>query len=189
MSIAAYESLASQMGLDENAQHAALSDYLTTGGVNLDPAVAAWCAGAVNAALEHSGGKGTGSNMARSFMNWGQPVDQPQKGDIAVFSRGTGPQGHVGFFDGYNPDGSIRVLGGNQGNKVQVSSFSPDRLLGFRRDAAPQPQQQPQNALAAPQQQPQMNFQVAQLDPAQFMSRRNALQPTVLPWQNTLGRL
>lgn len=154
---------ASALGLDERGKRAALSDYLSTGGANLDPATTAWCAAFVNATLQKAGQKGTGSNMARSFMDWGQAVDKPQRGDIAVFSRGdaNGPYGHVGFFEGYNPDGTIRVLGGNQGDAVSVASYSPDRLLGFRRagdganamaggmqgNVLGQPEQPPKNAL------------------------------------------
>lgn len=148
---AAYASLASMIGKTE--ADAAIRDYLTTGGQNLDPQTTAWCAAAVNTALEQTGQKGTGSLAARSFLEWGQPVDQPQRGDIAVFSRGdpNGWQGHVGFFDGYNPDGTIRVLGGNQGDAVSIAAYSPDRLLGFRRGEGGAPA--PQNALAvAPEQ-------------------------------------
>lgn len=190
MSIAAYESLAAQMGMDENAQNAALREYMANGGVNLDPAVTAWCAGAANAAIQAAGGKGTGSNMARSFLDYGQPVTDPQKGDIAVFSRGdpNSGQGHVGFFDGYNPDGTIRVLGGNQGDKVSIASYDPSRLLGFRRD-------QPQNALQPQQPQTQQpvlpSLRTAQLDPSAFMAQRNAIAPAPLQYQrtNALGRL
>jgi hypothetical protein len=73
--------------------------------------------------------------MARSFMDWGQPVQQPQRGDVAVFSRGdpNGPYGHVGLFEGIGPDGKIQVLGGNQGDSVSVAGFDPSSLLGFRR--------------------------------------------------------
>ncbi len=151
---------ASALGLDERGKRAALSDYLSTGGANLDPATTAWCAAFVNATLQKAGQKGTGSNMARSFMDWGQPVDQPQRGDIAVFTRGdaNGPYGHVGFFEGYNPDGTIRVLGGNQGDAVSVANYSPDRLLGFRRAGEGQSNAMGQmqgNALGQPMQAPQ----------------------------------
>ena len=175
---------ASALGLDERGKRAALSDYLSTGGANLDPATTAWCAAFVNATLQKSGQKGTGSNMARSFMDWGQPVDQPQRGDIAVFTRGdpNGPYGHVGFFEGYNPDGTIRVLGGNQGDAVSVSSYSPDSLLGFRRagednamseftrgNALGQPAQPQQNALTL------ADYGVKPIlnDPSAFMLRPN----------------
>lgn len=194
-----FQLAAKQLGMNERDQNAALSEYLTNGGVNLDPAVTAWCAAYVNATLAQSGMKGTDSNLARSFLDWGQEVDQPQKGDLAVFSRGdpNGPYGHVGFFDGYNEDGTIRVLGGNQGGagEVSIANYGTDRLLGFRRadgtpvDAAGQPvqgnalagmagptgaPQQPQNALAA-MQQPEMQWTDMRTDPAMFMNRRNAL--------------
>ena len=123
------------LGLNENQQNEALKDYLATGGQNIDPATRAWCADFVNATLGQAGMKGTGSGMARSFLNWGQEVTQPQVGDVAVFTRGdpNGPYGHVGFFAGYNPDGTIKLLGGNQGDSVSYASYSPDDLLGFRR--------------------------------------------------------
>lgn len=123
------------LGMNENDQNAALQEYLTTGGAGMDPAKTAWCAAWLNATLGKAGMKGTGSNMARSFMDWGQGVDTPQRGDVAVFSRGdpNGPYGHVGLFDGYNPDGTIRVIGGNQGDSVSIAAYSPDQLLGFRR--------------------------------------------------------
>ena len=188
----AFDLAAKQIGLTETGQQAALQDYMATGGVNLDPATTAWCAAFVNASLAQAGQSGTGSNMARSFLEWGQPVDQPQRGDIAVFSRGdpNGEFGHVGFFDGYNENGTIRVLGGNQGanGAVSVSNYSPNSLLGFRRDGnqAPQnglggigpaqPGQAPQNALgavAAPPQSPQ--FKATQLDPRAFQMPQNQL--------------
>jgi uncharacterized protein (TIGR02594 family) len=132
-----YDFAATMIGRGEVPDNAALRDYLTTGGANLDPATTAWCAAFVNSSLGQAGLKGTGSNMARSFLEWGQPVDQPQKGDIAVFSRGdpNGPFGHVGFFDSFNPDGSIKVLGGNQSDAVSLATYGKNRLLGFRRAA------------------------------------------------------
>lgn len=167
---------AAAIGLNETDKAAALQDYLTTGGQNLDPATTAWCAAFVNATLQQSGMEGTNSLAARSFLDWGQAVDEPQLGDIAVFSRGdpNGWQGHVGFFQGYNPDGTINVLGGNQGDAVTVAAYSPDRLLGFRRGEAPQQAPQSGNALSGgiPPQQPEPNAlrpQIAALDPREFM--------------------
>lgn len=136
-----YDLASSMLGKHEATDSAAISDYLATGGANLDPVTRAWCAAYVNSTLEQSGISGTGKMNARSFMDWGQPVDTPQKGDVAVFSRGDpkGWQGHVGFFDSLNPDGTINVLGGNQGDRVSVSPYSADRLLGYRRAAQPDP--------------------------------------------------
>lgn len=129
---------------------AALLDYLRTGGVNIDPTTRAWCADFVNATLAKAGQKGTDSGLARSFLKWGMEVTDPQVGDIAVFSRGdpNGPYGHVGFFAGYNPDGTIRVLGGNQSDSVSYANYPADRLLGFRR-AAPDSGEAPQTQVAS----------------------------------------
>jgi len=129
----AYQTAASMAGTREG--QAALTDFLRTGGVNIDPQTRAWCADFVNATLTKSGQKGTDSGMARSFLNWGKQVSDPQVGDVAVFSRGdpNGSQGHVGFFAGKNPDGTIKVLGGNQGDAVSYGNYPESRLLGYRR--------------------------------------------------------
>lgn len=183
------DTAAAALGLNEGDKATALNEYLANGGVNLDPAVTAWCAAFMNATLAQSGMKGTGSNLARSYLEWGQPVDKPQRGDVAVFSRGdpNGPYGHVGFFEGYNADGSIRVLGGNQGDAVSVSSYGADQLLGFRRgdgmgggqqNALGIPPQMasavPPNALAAPTLQ-DFGFKNYQLDARAFQRPTNAL--------------
>lgn len=138
-----YDIATSKAGLTE--RDAALKDFLYTGGQNLDPATRAWCADFVNATLKQAGMPGTNSGMARSFLNYGQPVDAPQKGDIAVFRRGdpNGPYGHVGFYEGDDPNG-IRVLGGNQGNAVSSAVYPRDALLGFRRPVAGETPQNPQ---------------------------------------------
>lgn len=165
-----------QIGLDEQDQRAALTEYLRNGGQNLDPATTAWCAAFVNASLSHAGGQGTDKLNARSYLDWGQPVDQPREGDIAVFSRGdpNGWQGHVGFFKGYDDQGNILVLGGNQGDKVSVAPYSANRLLGFRRGGGV-PEQA--NTLSqSAERPPQMNHLASTLDPRAFTTPTNALQ-------------
>ena len=68
-------------------------------------------------------------------MNWGEAVDDPQEGDVVVLWRESRDswKGHVGFFSGYDDNGDIKVLGGNQGDSVSIKSYSKNRLLGFRR--------------------------------------------------------
>lgn len=128
---------ASTLGMNEQEQADTLSQYLKDGGVNLDPATTAWCAAHVNATLAQAGIKGTGSNLAKSFLNWGEETGTPSKGDIVVLSRGdpSGMYGHVGFFDGFNEDGSVRILGGNQGKagSVSIQSYDASKVLGFRK--------------------------------------------------------
>ena len=128
------------LGMNEVAQNAALSSYLLSGGVDIDPSVTAWCAAKVNAVFGRLGIKGTNSLAARSFLDWGVDTSgNPQVGDVVVLSRGSNPNhGHVGFFMGYDENGDIKVLGGNQSNSVNIQSYSSGRLLGFRRPSETQ---------------------------------------------------
>lgn len=97
-----------------------------------------WCAAFVGSVLASVGIQGTGQLNARSYLQWGTPVDDPQPGDVVVFWRGSrdGWQGHVGFFVRWQ-NGDVVVRGGNQGNSVSDAVYSRDRLLGFRRAKAP----------------------------------------------------
>ncbi|MDX0262437.1 TIGR02594 family protein [Sinorhizobium meliloti] len=119
--------------MNEKADAGVISDFIKrSAGINIDPRVTPWCAAFVNAVLGAQGIEGTGKLNARSFLNFGMPTDAPKPGDIVVMSRGSGAQGHVGFFQGYDANGNILVLGGNQSNSVKVSAYGTDRLLGFR---------------------------------------------------------
>ena len=64
---------------------------------------------------------------------WATPLmtqlEKPAYGSIAVLSRHGG--GHVGFVVGTNPKGQVMLLGGNQGDMVQVSAFAPSRIDGY----------------------------------------------------------
>lgn len=110
-----------------------LKTYLNRANPKLDPSITPWCAGFVGSVLQSSGLKGTDSLMAKSYLNFGTATDKPKQGDLVVLNRGNNPQfGHVGFFSGYDEQGNIKVLGGNQGNSVSVKAFSPKQLAGFR---------------------------------------------------------
>ena len=93
----------------------------------------AWCAAFVGACLARSGLRGTGSLMARSYLDWGEPAALDQRlGAVAVLSRGADPSlGHVGFLLAETPQ-SIILLGGNQDDSVSVARFEKSRLLGLR---------------------------------------------------------
>lgn len=94
-----------------------------------------WCAAFVGSVLAQCGIQGTNKLNARSYLDWGQPVDtdKAQKGDVVVFWRGSkdGWQGHVAFYS-HQDEEHIYVLGGNQGNKVSLAPYKKDRLLGIR---------------------------------------------------------
>ena len=63
-----------------------------------------WCARFMNMVLQHTGYRGTGSDMANSFASYGQRVSGPQVGAIAVMTRGRGG-GHVGIITGIDAQG------------------------------------------------------------------------------------
>jgi uncharacterized protein (TIGR02594 family) len=94
-----------------------------------------WCAGFVGGMLEAVGIKSTRAASARSYCNWGLPLDAPELGCVVVFERGPG-HGHVGFVVGRDMPGNLMVLGGNQGDAVNVSAFSPSRVIAYRWPAA-----------------------------------------------------
>lgn len=124
----------SMLDMQENQHTGKLNAYFKKyGGWPYNVATTPWCAAFANAILIEAGYKGTGSFMARSFLNWGKAVSSPRKGDIVVFSRGKPPSGHVAFYmKDYGRD-HILVLGGNQRDKVCIQSYPKSRVLGYRR--------------------------------------------------------
>lgn len=89
-----------------------------------------WCARFMNMVLQRSGHKGTGSDMARSFANYGQRISGPQIGAIAVMSRGR-RGGHVGVVSGIDAKGNPIVVSGNHGRRVAESVYSRGRVYAY----------------------------------------------------------
>lgn len=126
------------LGMNEHDGRPALSGFFQKAGINIDPAKTPWCAAFVDATLKSNGMKGTGSLMAKSYLEWGTPTSKPTNGDIVVLNRGApgSPQGHVGFFAGTETIGGrdyVKILGGNQNDSVSVSKYPMDRVVGFRK--------------------------------------------------------
>lgn len=89
-----------------------------------------WCAAFVGACLEWAGIRSTRSPRARSYETWGVPMKEGAIGAVLVFSRGKGA-GHVGFYAGEDT-GAYHVLGGNQGDAVNISRLPKSRLVAIR---------------------------------------------------------
>lgn len=89
-----------------------------------------WCAAFVGAMLEHVGIQSTRFESAKSYLQWGEKLDNPIPGCIVVFTREGG--GHVGFVMGQTRGGSLVVLGGNQSDAVNYKAFSRQRVSGYR---------------------------------------------------------
>ncbi|MGD9925577.1 MAG: TIGR02594 family protein, partial [Pseudorhodoplanes sp.] len=89
-----------------------------------------WCGRFMNLVLERSGRKGTGSDMARSFANYGSRISGPQVGAIAVMSRGKGG-GHVGIVSGVDAKGNPIIISGNHGRTVAESTYPRGRVYAY----------------------------------------------------------
>jgi uncharacterized protein (TIGR02594 family) len=88
-----------------------------------------WCARFANMVLQHSGYKGTGSDMAASFAHYGQRISGPQVGAIAVMGRRGG--GHVGIITGIDAKGNPIMISGNNGNRVREAPISRGRIYAY----------------------------------------------------------
>lgn len=67
---------------------------------------------------------------AKSWLSLPVVILRPAYGCIVVFSREGG--GHVGFVVGRDQHGNLMVLGGNQGDAVNIRPFPTHRVIGYR---------------------------------------------------------
>jgi uncharacterized protein (TIGR02594 family) len=94
-----------------------------------------WCAAFMNWCLQRVGRKSTRSASSGSFRCFGDDATAPREGDIAVFKNlgqnaPCSGSGHVAFFLRRN-EGRVEVIGGNQGNKIRVSTYSAQEKDGY----------------------------------------------------------
>lgn len=95
-----------------------------------------WCSVFMNWVATKAKFQRSNSAAARSWLNTGFEITDPEPGDIVIYWRESpsSEKGHVGIFMGYSKDQSrIYTLGGNQNNAVSLSAYETNRLLGFRR--------------------------------------------------------
>lgn len=103
-----------------------------------------WCSALPNLVCHLLEIERTRSLRARSWLLVGREIslDDAEPGfDVVILNRGGSPDpsviedvGHVGFFAGRSPDGSqVRILGGNQADSVNISSYPAEQILGVRR--------------------------------------------------------
>lgn len=127
-------------GPDNNP--AIMEMYASVGHTHVEHDSVAWCAAFVGHCLEQAGIRSTRKLTARSYLDWGVPVDlvDAQQGDIGVIPRGSSSwQGHVFFIDRIEGQ-CVWGLGGNQDDAVNVKRYPVSKLLGVRRagDVAPE---------------------------------------------------
>ena len=96
----------------------------------------AWCGLAIAYAAFKAGlDTNITAKEALWALNWakfGNRVDEPMLGDVLTFKRDGG--GHVGLYVGED-DVCYHVLGGNQGNSMNVTRIAKTRLHQARRTA------------------------------------------------------
>lgn len=92
-----------------------------------------WCSSFANWCLAQAGIEGTGSALARSWLEWGEPLSVPRPGCIVVLYRDDPAswKGHVGFFVRTEGD-QIYLLGGNQLGQVREQAYPLSEVLGYR---------------------------------------------------------
>jgi uncharacterized protein (TIGR02594 family) len=94
---------------------------------------ASWCSSFVNWCLGEAAIAGTGSALARSWLQWGRPLVEPVPGCIAVLSREDPAswKGHVGFYLRHDAR-QVHLLGGNQLGEVREHFYPVECVLGYR---------------------------------------------------------
>lgn len=102
-------------------------EHITTEDTAWCSCFAIWCA--MKSRLEHSD-----SLLARSWMDIGKEIPIPFVGCIVVLWRVSKDSiyGHVGIFirEGTH---NVYILGGNQDNQVNITSYPKHRVLGYRK--------------------------------------------------------
>lgn len=98
-----------------------------------------WCACFVSWILVKAGINGLKTASSQKYRNYGIEVGtnnwaNVRRNDIIVVSYGGG-RGHVGFFRGYDPQTRrVNILGGNQGDDLNIKSFGTSRITSVKRN-------------------------------------------------------
>lgn len=91
-----------------------------------------WCAGFMNRMVQKAGlaipKKYRAAALGWKWNGFGVKLDGPALGAIAIMPRPGKPgSGHTTFVAGRDRKDNIQGLGGNQGNKVGINPYDPDK--------------------------------------------------------------
>lgn len=121
-------------GLHEVRDNASLSSWLREWGRYLgNPKNLPWCGDAVESCIAKTlPREPLPSNpfFAQDWANFGVDVGSPIVGSIGVIRWGP-TSGHVGIVAGTEP-GRVHLLGGNQSNAINITSFKRSKFIAFR---------------------------------------------------------
>lgn len=88
-----------------------------------------WCS-AVHCWVHEEAGVGhTKSAAALSWLDWGTPLEKPEKNCTIIADHGNG-RGHVGFYIG-ETETTYLIMGGNQGDEYNVIHYSKATPKGW----------------------------------------------------------
>jgi uncharacterized protein (TIGR02594 family) len=123
-----------KMGLNEVKDNAALSSWLRSFGRFLgDPKNLPWCGDAVESCIAKTlPSEPLPSNpfFAQAWAKFGKDVHGPVVGAIGVI-KWSATSGHVGIVAGVTGD-RVNLLGGNQSNSINITSFPISKFMAFR---------------------------------------------------------
>ena len=111
-----------------NSHNPRIIEYLKSAGLSGDylKDETAWCASFLHWSMSQTGMKGAGARGA-NWSTWGQPLDGPTYGAIAIFKTG-----HVGLVAGQNGNNLI-MLHGNWSNRIDLSNYiKPAEISTYR---------------------------------------------------------
>jgi uncharacterized protein (TIGR02594 family) len=130
--------LLSQYGVKEmvgNKHNPTILEYFRVAGHSwVKDDETSWCSALIIWAAISEGYEHSKLLNARSWLEIGLKVIEPQMGDIVVFWRisKNSPYGHVAMYI-YEDEEYVYVLGGNQSNMVKISAYPKSQVLGYRR--------------------------------------------------------
>ena len=92
-----------------------------------------WCSSFLNWCMSRAGIVGTGSALARSWLNWGVSISPARIGCVAVLweDHPESWKGHVGLFLREESD-DVYLWGGNQLSEVREHFYPRQKVLGYR---------------------------------------------------------
>lgn len=132
MTVAEQEMRNGVRGIAGSSDNPRIVQYHATTGHAQDDETA-WCSSFANWCMIQAGHRGTNRANARSWLDWGQALDEPRYGCVTVLWRESRSswKGHVAFFNSMSGS-NLSLLGGNQSNSVRLSNYASSRVLGYR---------------------------------------------------------
>jgi uncharacterized protein (TIGR02594 family) len=135
-----------ELGVHENAapgQHnKRIIEYHSATSLRATTDETPWCSSFVNWVMAQGGYRGTNNALARSWLDWGTGLTTSRVGAVTVIKKKSASSDaatgsltgfHVAFYVSSTP-AMLRLLGGNQGDRVKYSNFllSSYDIRGYR---------------------------------------------------------